>query len=259
MMISAFSYVHNAIEGGYPIVEAISAVLPFVDELMIVEAESTDGTMNLLTEIQAKQPNKIRIIGGSWGTGGGETLAHLHSLHAACVNGIILHFEADEVWDPFLAHSVCAGVRNNTLGPDVRVWRLQIEQNFQRIRWYPEPVHRVFPKNSVIKVGQTTDRDTGWLMKPETGFLWDCTNCFRDNWIGRLDQQSKLRGDEPLNVMAVPGHASLPPTMGDVSTWSEFFEQDHWTWTETPLAIPDILKPLVGKAKYEPKVHHANL
>lgn len=247
MRISGFTYVHNALAGGYPIIEAMEAVLPFVDELVVVDAESDDGTVNLLLRYSAIH-KKVLVADGRWGDQAGETLARLHAMHAGlCRGNVILHFEADEVFDPQLASYACYLARQGNV--DLRFWRLQVEQNFQKCRWYPHLVHRLFPRGSVKKVGETTDRNAGHIVEPEHGFVWDMTNCFRDHWMSRLRQQSELRGSEPLNELAVPEHANLEPKMDG---W--FFDAPHWTWASTPLAIPAILKPLVGKVRYEPTV-----
>jgi hypothetical protein len=77
------------------------------------------------------------------------------------------------------------------------------------------------------------------------------TNCFRDHWAGRVGQQSALRAGERPNDLAVPVHANLEPRVGHLE---RFLAQEHWTWTVTPLALPDILRPLLGKTRYEPEV-----
>jgi len=240
MKISGFTFVHNAIAGGYPILEAIRAVQPFVDEIVVVDAGSTDGTGELVKSLSFP----VRIVSAEWGDQAGETLARLHAMNESCEGEVIVHFEADEVWDGFLLSDAVSEVKKGN--HDVAVHRIQVEQNFQRIRWYPHPVHRVFPRGSVRKVGETTDRKAdAILLSPERGLLWDCTNCFRDCWWKRLDQQSQLRGGEPLNNLAVAEHANLEQRMG-----AGFLTQPHWTWTTTPLALPPILRPLVGQTSY---------
>ena len=161
--------------------------------------------------------------------------------------------EGDEVFDGMLLAEVARWIKAGY--HDLAVHRIQMEQNFQRVRWYPWPVHRVFPKGTVRKVGETTDRHAdATVVAPEYGYLWDVTNCFRDNWVGRLDQQSKLRGGEPLNTLAVPIHTAEKPTMGDVKDWELFFNQPHWTWKRSPFDLPGPLERLVGMTKYEPGV-----
>lgn len=253
MKISAFSYVHDGVAGGYPFVEATMAVLPFVDEVVWVDAASTDGTGEALRRLAARWPDKVAVYETAWGAGAGETLARLHALHAdLCRGDVVLHFEADEVWDPALASLACHEARGGAV--DLQAWRVQVEQNFQRVRWHPHVVHRVFPRGSVKKVGETTDRGRhGGLptLEIERGLIWDVTNCFRDCWENRVRNQSALRGGEAPNLLAAPEHANLPVLVQDVAA---FLAQPHWTWTATPLALPDVLRPLVGRTSYEPTV-----
>ncbi len=157
--ISGFTFVHNAIESGYPIVEAILAVYPYVDEIVIVDMQSTDGTRELLESFANLYYDResdfdpdfdhcpLRILNGFWGNEAGETLRQAHSKHVECSGDIILHFEADEVYDDRLVNKICRGIRYGDM-EDIAVYRLQLEQNFQRCRWYPELVHRVFPRLS---------------------------------------------------------------------------------------------------------------
>jgi hypothetical protein len=240
--ISGFTFVHNGFEGGYPFREAVRAVLPFVDEVVAVDAASDDGTREALLKLGC------RVLDAEWGDRAGETLARLHAMNAECRGDVVLHFEADEVWDWGLASEAVHRVMQGQ-GQDFAVLRLQVEQNFQRVRWYPWPVHRVFPRGSVRKVGETTDRaGEATLIGAAHGFVWDCTNCFRDNWVARLRNQSALRGGEPLNLLAVPGHANEPVRADDVEA---FLAQPHWEWKGTPLAVPPLLRPLVGMTRYE--------
>lgn len=241
MAISGFTFGHNLIDSGYPIIEAIQAVREYVDEIVFVDMQSTDATR------QVVEAMGCYVIDGEWGNEAGKTLAKAHALHTHCRNDTILHFEADEVYDEDLAYELYYQVE---LGEkNLVVYRLQIEQNFQRCRWYSEPVHRVFQKGTVKKVGHTTDLYRQRVMRfTERGYLWDCTNCFRDNWLNRIEKQAELWNEEP-KYRSVPLHL-----MGTRELHREraqfLLAEPHWTFKTSPFALPDSLKDLVGLTKY---------
>jgi hypothetical protein len=261
---SGFTFIHNALESGYPIVEAIRAVQPYVDEVVVVDMASTDGTRDLLERMGMQQVYDVarnhtvplKILDGEWGNAAGETLRLAHSQYIECAGDVIVHFEADEVFENRLIRSVMgyikAGVPETT---NLAIHRLQIEQNFQRCRWYPEPVHRVFPRTGgAKKEGHTTDQhDKAFVLMPKNGYLWDCTNCFRDNWFRRVEKQAELRGAEPQYVM-VPLHALQDAELSEAEAQFGIYGAKHWAWIETPFAIPEILRPLLGMVKYEPSI-----
>ncbi len=264
--ISGFTFVYNALEGGYPIVEAIKTVQLYVDEIVVVDMQSTDGTREVLEKLVDcnQEPARsfvdhngddriyspIVILNGFWGNEAGETLRQAHSKYIECSGDVIIHFEADEVFDHKLIQRVVGQIRAGS--SDIAVYRLQIEQNFQRCRWYPEPVHRVFSRlSNTRKEGHTTNRhDLAFVMEPKSGYLWNVTNCFRDNWFNRANKQAELRQSEPQYLMT--GLHSLHKVELTKEEAKLKLGERHWTFTNTPFDIPAILRPLVGCVKYEP-------
>ena len=54
MKVSGFTFVHNALAGGYPVAEAIAAVKPHVDEVVAVDMGSDDGTREVLDRLRGR-------------------------------------------------------------------------------------------------------------------------------------------------------------------------------------------------------------
>jgi hypothetical protein len=63
MKVSGFTIVRNAIRYDYPIVEAISSILPLCDEVVVAVGKSDDDTLNLIRSIPS---DKIKIIETIW-------------------------------------------------------------------------------------------------------------------------------------------------------------------------------------------------
>lgn len=59
-------FIRNAIQFDYCVAEALDSLCALCDDVVIVDAGSTDGTTELLAEVQARQP-KLRVItGANW-------------------------------------------------------------------------------------------------------------------------------------------------------------------------------------------------
>ncbi|HXB31381.1 MAG TPA: hypothetical protein VNW49_16255 [Puia sp.] len=63
MKISGFTIVRNAVLYDYPIVEAITSILPVVDEMIVLIGNSEDNTEELIRSIQS---DKIKIHHSIW-------------------------------------------------------------------------------------------------------------------------------------------------------------------------------------------------
>ena len=75
MKIAGFTFVRNAIKYDYPIIEAITSILPICDELVVAVGNSEDGTLDLIQSIDSP---KIKIIETIWDDSlreGGRVLA----------------------------------------------------------------------------------------------------------------------------------------------------------------------------------------
>lgn len=63
MKVAGFTFIRNAVQNDYPIVEAITSILPICDEFVVAVGNSTDGTLQLIQSISS---DKIRIIETVW-------------------------------------------------------------------------------------------------------------------------------------------------------------------------------------------------
>ena len=75
MKISGFTFVRNAIKYDYPLVEAITSILPLCDEFVVCLGNSDDETESLLNSIPS---DKIKIVRSVWDDSlrkGGKVLA----------------------------------------------------------------------------------------------------------------------------------------------------------------------------------------
>lgn len=75
MKVSGFTFIRNAIQYDYPIVEAITSVLPVCNEFVIAVGRSNDATLHLIQSINS---DKIKIIETIWDDSlreGGKVLA----------------------------------------------------------------------------------------------------------------------------------------------------------------------------------------
>jgi glycosyltransferase involved in cell wall biosynthesis len=63
MTVSGFTFIRNAIKYDYPIVEAISSIMPICDELVVAVGNSEDETRQLIQDINSP---KIRIVDTIW-------------------------------------------------------------------------------------------------------------------------------------------------------------------------------------------------
>jgi ribosomal protein S18 len=75
MKVTGFTFIRNAIKYDYPIVEAITSILPLCNDFIVAVGNSDDDTLNLIKSIS---PDKIKIIQTVWDDSlreGGKVLA----------------------------------------------------------------------------------------------------------------------------------------------------------------------------------------
>lgn len=63
MKVAGFSFIKNAVANDYPVIEAITSILPICDEFVVAVGKSDDETLELIKSIGSP---KIRIIETVW-------------------------------------------------------------------------------------------------------------------------------------------------------------------------------------------------
>lgn len=91
MKVSGFSFVKNAVQYDYPVIESITSILPLCDEFVIAIGDCDDGTREL---IESMEEPKIRIIDTVWD----ETLREGGKVLAAETNKALKEISKDADW-----------------------------------------------------------------------------------------------------------------------------------------------------------------
>ncbi len=98
MIVSGATFVRNAVEFDYPVVESIESILPICDEFIVNVGRSTDSTLDLIRSIGDP---RLRIIESVWDESrreGGRILREQTDVALAeCRGDWIFYIQADEV------------------------------------------------------------------------------------------------------------------------------------------------------------------
>ncbi|MBX3027483.1 glycosyltransferase family 2 protein [bacterium] len=98
MRVSGFSFVRNAIDLYYPVLESIRSALPICDEFVVAAGDSTDGTSALLRGIGDP---KLRLIETVWDQSqfvrGASNAVQTNIALDACGGDWCFYLQADEV------------------------------------------------------------------------------------------------------------------------------------------------------------------
>ncbi|MEZ0483948.1 glycosyltransferase family 2 protein [Fibrella aquatica] len=122
MKVTGFSFIRNAEQYGYPIVEAIQSVLPLCDEFVITVGNSTDNTVELIEGIGSP---KIRIIHTVWNDDlreGGRVLAQETDKALAAVSADTdwaFYIQGDEVLHEQYLDTVRQAMLDNLNNPSI--------------------------------------------------------------------------------------------------------------------------------------------
>ncbi len=151
MNVSGFSIVRNALVYGYPVVEAITSILPLCDEFIVNVGKSDDETIDLVRSISSP---RIRIIERAWDLtlrAGGKLLS-VETNHALdeCTGDWCFYIQADEVLHEKYLPVVKAAMAANL--PDSRIEGLQFSYKhfFGSYDYYQDNFRNWYVKESRV-------------------------------------------------------------------------------------------------------------
>lgn len=122
MKVAGFSFVRNAIKFDYPIVEAITSILPICDEFVVVVGNSDDDTLGLIEGIDS---DKIKIVHSVWDDSlreGGRVLAVETDKALAAISPDVdwaFYIQGDEVMHEQYLPVVRQAMQNHLNNPNV--------------------------------------------------------------------------------------------------------------------------------------------
>lgn len=265
--LSGCVFIKDTFKGAFCLFESMYQLMPLCDEFIVMDLGSTDGTLETLKEIEAHNP-KVRIVHGNFYEQDAAIFAHLaNDLIAMCNHPHVLYYQSDEIWHEDLVELTRQALDEGKR--DLLFWRVQLKYNFQYIKWFPHPVHRIGPKDNFdfTNDGMNTSRVfdstmvsnyglgefTQWGDKyktnpvalPTNEMILDVslTGAFLDNIPDRRRMHLPFWGEGDV----------MPADEGGLSVDSWYEQQGHkaeWGLHSTKFNIPEIMKYHLGKRKY---------
>lgn len=195
MKVAGFTIIRNAIKYDYPVVEAISSILPICDEVIVAVGKSDDDTLQLIKSINSP---KIKIIETIWDDNlrqGGQVLADetnkaidaiskdadwcfyiqsdecVHEKYLASIKEAMLKYKDDKQVDGLLFNYVHFYGSYNYVGNSRRWYRKEIRiiKNNKSIRSYKDAQGFRKKDNSKlhVKLIDASIYHYGWVKPPK--------------------------------------------------------------------------------------------
>jgi glycosyltransferase involved in cell wall biosynthesis len=280
--ISACCFIRNTFTGGFCLPESMAQFMPFVDEMVIMDLGSTDGTVEFLQDIADHNPKVKLILEHNFPFTDANVFAHLaNDLVDFCHNPHIIYWQSDEIWHHDLLRLMAKKFEAGKF--DLSFWRIQYANNFQYVKWFPHLVHRVGTKGDDFNEGKrnfefngdgmNTTRswdaaicsNYGGEMFPKWGDLGqqgikDFTNemitdvsllgAFRDLIPDRRRMHAPFWHEEPT-IPYYNKNNGQQPHMVESEWYAKALGDEDWTKTQSPYSLPKLLQWHVGKTRYE--------
>jgi len=268
--LSGCVFIRNTFKGAFCLFESMHQLLPLCDEFIIMDLGSDDGTLDVLAELAACN-SKVKIVDeGEFPYYDAGVFAELaNDLIDWCAYDNVLYYQADEIWHEDLVKLTKKALDEGKR--DLSFWRYQLKYNFQEIKWYPHPVHRIGERGDKFVFdndGMNTNRtfDTTMVSNYGLGEFTQWGDKYKYNPVALPTNEMildvSLTGAFLDNIpdrrrMHLPfwNEGDVMPADEGGLTVDKWYEQQDWKseWDlhSTKFNIPEIMKFHLGKRKYE--------
>lgn len=175
MKVSGFSVARNVIKFGYPVVEAITSILPICDEFIVNVGDSEDGTLGLIKSIGSP---KIKIIQNIWNPKmrkNGRILAYQTNLALReCTGDWAFYIQADECVHEKYLPVIKGNLEKHLNDPEVDGFSFRYVHfygSYSKVvppewGWYKESIRIIRNNGTMISDGDATSFRKLRLYKP---------------------------------------------------------------------------------------------
>ena len=276
--ITACCFIRDTYTGAFCLWESMAQIIPLVDEYIVMDCGSTDGTLEELANLAELNP-KIKIVHGNLlrtyadGRPDNRVFADLaNELVMMAKNEIVFYHQADEIFHEDLIKILREMLDDSGVGlKEVSFLRYQLKNNFQEMKWYPHVVKRIGLKynfrftgdgmnaenygdapliggvsNQDFQTnykGRETEIDTNKMILDVS-----MTGGFLENILMRRQLHAPIWNEDPNQLYGVAPNGQPVNTL-------EWIEEQRksgtWNIPATPFNIPEIMRYHVGKQKYE--------
>lgn len=277
--LSACCFIRNTFTGAFCLPDTLCQFLHLVDEVVIGDYGSNDGTVEFLNELARHNPKVKPVFFDSFplneqGQLDANAFAVVaNDLIAICQNDNVIYWQADEFWHEDLLKLLEARLEAGQF--DLSFWRIQYANNFQYVKWFPHLIHAVGQKGRFNFVGDGMNTDRVWDAKicsqwggemfPQWGDLGQegikpyvnemvtdvsLIGGFRDNIPDRRRLHAPFWHEEPT-IPYYLKESGQQPHMQETAWVDKAMRDEDWTKPESPYNLPKLLKWHVGKVRYE--------
>lgn len=255
--VAAFMVVKNGVRLGYPFIEAIRCVMPFVDHFWVSDGYSDDDTMQYLEQLAYYHP-MVHTIRHRWPENqpSGFAIGSVTNLLMDDLRDLgyewLWYVQADELWRPEYAFKalqlVYAGKHDG-----IQVNYLHLQKNFQELQFPPgkesyTKAIRIMRNRPYIRSHRDAWTFEGCrnVTECQGGRVVHANSTWWEHWA------AKARNHADLLYTDLPFYAvSAEEREREMANAIEIPE--IWTRTDSPFAadLPEWIKPTLGWSKYQ--------